>query len=368
MRILGAVFFFLVAIGALNAQERRFALVIGNSEYADDRINLDNPQNDAADLAAVLDRIGFDVTRLINLDIARFDTALLDFTTKARNADVALFFFAGHGLQISGRSFLMPTDAKLENEASALRELIAIQEVISKIENVAKTSVIIIDACRNNPLANELRRRVRVADRSTLVAEGLGRVSVIGSNTLVVYSTVPGELAKDGIGQRNSPFARSLLRHITTPGLEVEIMFKRVTADVLRSTQGQQQPERLSRLQTEVVFTPMQSHLHDNNVSHPQAEEAPLTGLTSSETTEDEVKSVFDVMYPRSLFPFPISPKSGTESPEKLGDLQEQPNEAGDLPDPSVLSPRMYSAEDGNVDESEPMSAFDALLLDKLQR
>jgi peptidylprolyl isomerase len=121
-----------------------------------------------------------------------------------------------------------------------------------------------------------LRRRVRLENRSANVAEGLAPLSVIGSNTLVVYATVSGEVAKDGEG-RNSPFTAALLKHIRTPGLEVELMFKRVTADVLKATKGTQQPERLSRLQSEVVFLAAQSN------ASPAAEAKP-TDKTGEQT------------------------------------------------------------------------------------
>jgi peptidylprolyl isomerase len=282
--LLAAAVISVVMIAGVAAAERRVALVIGNSIYATAGINLTNPKNDAADVASGLRETGFDVTEAPNLTVAAFDKAVLDFVEKAREADVALFFFAGHGLQISGRSFLMPTDARLENEAGALRELMAIQDVVSKVENAAKVSIIVIDACRDNPLADKLRRRVRLENRSANVAEGLAPLSVIGSNTLVVYATVSGEVAKDGEG-RNSPFTAALLKHMRTPGLEVELMFKRVTADVLKATKGTQQPERLSRLQSEVVFLAAQSN------ASPEAEIKPAekTGEQTARVQPDVI-------------------------------------------------------------------------------
>ena len=162
-------------------------------------------------------------------------------------------------MQIDKRGYLAPVNLKAESESSALRELVAIQEVVSRIENAAKVSVIVLDACRDSPLQERLRRIAVEKNKALIPPKGLPPLSVIGSNTLIVYATVPGETASDGTG-RNSPFTASVLRHIETPGLEVELMFKRVTADVLKDTGGKQQPERLSRLQTELVFlTPQQS-------------------------------------------------------------------------------------------------------------
>jgi formylglycine-generating enzyme required for sulfatase activity len=239
-----------LALCASAHAEKRVALVIGNSAYAYTPA-LANPANDAEDIAAALTRLGFDITLQRDLTIADFDKAVDAFVTKAADADIAIFFYAGHGLQIDKRGFMAPVDAKVETESSALRELVAIQEVVSRIEHAAKVSVIVLDACRDSPLQERLRRVTR--NRDVLPPKGLPSFSVTGSNTLVVYATVPSEVAKDGDG-RNSPFTASLLKHVETPGLEIELMFKRVTKDVMQTTGGKQQPERLSRLQTELML------------------------------------------------------------------------------------------------------------------
>jgi Caspase domain len=148
-----------------------------------------------------------------------------------------------------------PVDVIVETESSALRQLEPIQEVVSRIESAAKVSVIVLDACRDSPLQERIRRIAVEKSRELSPPKGLPPVSVVGSNTLIVYATVPGETASDGT-ERNSPFTASLLKHIGTPGLEIELMFKRVTKDVLKSTGGKQQPERLSRLQNELILLP----------------------------------------------------------------------------------------------------------------
>lgn len=242
------------AIGAL--AEKRVALVIGNSSYA--LAPLDNPKNDADDVTAALQRLHFAVTELKDLTIREFDQAIDAFESTARGADVALFFFSGHGVQIDKRGYLAPIDIKSESESSAMRELEPIQEVVSRIEHAAKVSVIVLDACRDSPLQERLRRIAVEKNKGLGLARGLPPVSVVGSNTLIVYSTAPGETASDGTN-RNSPFTASLLKNIETPGLEIELMFKRVTADVLSGTSGKQQPERLSRLQYELVLLPAKS-------------------------------------------------------------------------------------------------------------
>lgn len=242
----------LAAMGEVAHAEKRVALVIGNSNYTLSPLN--NPEHDADDVAAALTRLHFDVTERKDLTVKEFDRTLDDFIPQAKDADVAFFFFSGHGLQIDKRGYLAPIDVKAESESSTLRELEPIQEVVSRIENAAKVSVIVLDACRDSPL-QERFRRIALEKNRALPPKGLPPVSVVGSNTLVVYATVPGETASDGSG-RNSPFTAALLRNIETPGLEIELMFKRVTADVLNETHGKQQPERLSRLQNELMLLP----------------------------------------------------------------------------------------------------------------
>ncbi len=227
--------------------EKRVALVIGNSNYA--LAPLGNPKNDADDVAAALKRLNFEVTERKDLTVSEFDRTLDAFYPQAQDADAALFFFAGHGVQVDKRGYLVPVDFKGESESSALRELVATQDIVSRIENAAKLSVIVFDACRDSPL-QERMRRIAVKNRELVPPKGLPPVSVVGSNTLVVYATVPGEVAGDGAG-RNSPFTAALLKNIEAR-VEIEQMFKSVTKEVLAQTGGKQQPERLSRLQAEL--------------------------------------------------------------------------------------------------------------------
>jgi len=238
--------------------EKRVALVVGNSAYA--LAPLTNPRNDADDLAAALRRLDFAVTKELDLTVAQFDRAIERFETDAKDADVALFFFSGHGVQIDKRGYLAPVDIRAESESSAFRELEPIQEIVARIENAAKVSVILLDACRDSPLQERLRRIALEKHKDLIPPKGLPSISVTGSNTLIVYATAPGETASDGAG-RNSPFTESLLKYIEMPGLEVEQMFKKVTSDVLRKTGGKQQPERLSRLQSELLLLKSQENV-----------------------------------------------------------------------------------------------------------
>jgi formylglycine-generating enzyme required for sulfatase activity len=260
---------------------KRVALVIGNSAYA--LAPLSNPKNDADDVAAALQRAGFQVTERKDLTIREFDRTLDEFITRAKDADAVLFFFSGHGIQVDKRGYLAPTDVKAESESSALRELVSIQEVVSRIENAGKVSVIVLDACRDGALQERVRRIAVEKNKGLVPPKGLPPVSVVGSNTLIVYATVPGEAASDGTG-RNSPFTASLLKHMETPGLEIELMFKRVTADVLQATHGKQQPERLSRLQNELILLPEKAEIPKQvaAVAPPKAPAPPVVNCQDS--------------------------------------------------------------------------------------
>lgn len=230
--------------------EKRVALVVGNSAYAYAG-RLINPANDAADVAAALTRVGFDVSLVLDSGGAAFAGAVDGFLSRARGAGVAMFYYAGHGMQYEGAPYLVPTDARLENEFSIKRETLAAQDIVSALEGAAHASVVVLDACRNNPLAEQLQQKLAGRGRAAAVSRGLGGVQAVTGNTLVVYSAGPGQVAEDGEG-RNSPFTAAFLKHAETPGLEVEQMLKRVTAEVETATGGKQQPERLSRLKIEL--------------------------------------------------------------------------------------------------------------------
>ena len=233
--------------------ERRVALVIGNAAYTDAG-RLANPRNDAQDLGAALSRLGFDVTVEADVGSLQFEQTVAGFVAKARGADVALFFYAGHALQLGSVNYLIPVDAKLAGELAVKREAISAQDVVELMEGAAKTNLVFLDACRNNPLADRLRAQMQSSGRSANVGRGLGRIDARGRDTLIVFSAEPGQEAVDTVGGRNSPFAAGLLSHMETPDIEIETMLKRVTAEVARTTAHKQQPERLSKLISEFYF------------------------------------------------------------------------------------------------------------------
>jgi TPR repeat protein len=213
----------------------RIALVLGNSRYQA-VAPLDNPANDAEDFAKALRAIGFDVIEQRDAGRDAMAKAIHDFSERLKGAEVALLFYAGHGLQMNGENYLLPVDAKIENQADVRFNTINLTDIQQEMEGNGRANIIILDACRNNPFLEKLARGGRA-----LPSRGLGRVEATGVGSLVVFSTQPNNIALDGSG-RNSPFASALLKHVSTPGLEVRQMISKVRGDVLQATDQKQVP------------------------------------------------------------------------------------------------------------------------------
>jgi hypothetical protein len=229
---------FFAVLGAPAAQaEKRVALVIGNSAYQN-TTELKNPRNDALDMAAALRRLRFDVLDGRDLDKRSMERLIRQFGVGISGADLALFFYAGHGVAIGGQNYLVPTDARLGSEGDADFEALPLSLVLKQMEREAKTSIVLLDACRDNPLARNLARNM--GTRSTQIAQGLAEVRS-GVGTLIGFSTQPGNVATDGTG-RNSPYAQALLRYIEAPGKDVSGVLIAVRNDVLKQTDGRQVP------------------------------------------------------------------------------------------------------------------------------
>lgn len=223
------------------AQEKRVALVIGNGAYRATPALL-NPPNDARDMAAALKRVGFiDVTLVLNATKAQMERAIREFGQKLDGASAALVFYAGHAVQVDGRNYLLPVDAKIERAQDLNYEVLDVGVILAELDQGKRTNIVILDACRHNPLAEKMARSMPAAGRSIGgIGQGLARIDgAVG--TLIAYSTKDGTQARDGEG-RNSPYTKALLKHIDTPGLPVEAMFKRVRETVRAETGDEQTP------------------------------------------------------------------------------------------------------------------------------
>src|SRR3984893_3714816 len=229
--------------------ERRVALVVGNSNYKAANISLSNPRNDAQDISAVLTNLGFEVVTAIDASKRDMDFALQRFARLATDADSALFFYAGHAMQFQGRNFLMPTDAELEDEISVRYQTVGLEEVRAALDRANGVKIMILDACRNNPLADRLQKTIVGASRSVSMSRGLARIDKT-QGMVVAYATAADEVDQDGQG-RNSPFTTALLKRLQEPGLEIEMMFRRVAYDVNAQTGGRQRPETYISLLSE---------------------------------------------------------------------------------------------------------------------
>jgi Caspase domain len=229
--------------------ERRVALVVGNSQYKNTNLALFNPKNDAEDVAASLRSLGFEVILRIDASRRDFDLAMTQFARVAAYSDTALFYYAGHALQHQGQNYLMPTDAELEDEVSLRYEMVSLDDVRAGLERAGGVKIMILDACRNNPLLDRLKRRMTGMTRDVATVRGLARISG-AQGEVVAYATAADQVAADG-GGRNSPFTAALLKRLAEAGLEIGTMFRRVAADVTEQTKGQQHPELLISLISE---------------------------------------------------------------------------------------------------------------------
>ena len=238
----------------------RVALVIGNGAYTGTS-PLTNPVNDATDMAAALRELRFDSVVLeTDADEDAMDDALADFEEQSAGADLALVFYAGHGMEMNGANYLVPVDARLATAAAVARETIALDSVLAATSG-ATTRIVILDACRNNPFARSMRGAVRANVRSG----GLAAVST-GEGLLVAYAAAAGDVAADGEGTRNSPYTAALLKHLRSPGVEVRVMFGNVGGAVNDSTGADQQPFVYTSLTGEHYLTGRTTVVDDSSL------------------------------------------------------------------------------------------------------
>jgi Caspase domain len=236
VRIAAAVLAVLFAGGQALA-DKRVALVIGNSSYAH-APPLDNPVNDATAVSIMLEGAGFQVVETRrNLDLAGMGRVIRDFAAMTRDADIAVVFYAGHGLEVDGVNYLIPTDAKLERDIDVEYEAMPLDRVLRVLEPARSLRLVILDACRDNPFVRTMKRTL--ASRG-VVGRGLAGFEP-GSNTLIAFAAKGGSTASDGDGA-HSPFTSSLLKYLTVPGLDLRFAFGKVRDEVFALTGSRQEP------------------------------------------------------------------------------------------------------------------------------
>ena len=229
----------LALIGSAAASYRRVALVIGNSAYRN-TVPLPNPRNDATDVAKMLKSAGFEVVAGVDLDKRGMDDAFRRFADAAAGADAALFFYGGHGFQFQGTNYLVPVDARLAGGADVGAQMARVDDILADLQRASGVRILMLDACRDNPLADQLLAQANHA-RAVTITRGLARIKQT-AGTVIAYSTQPGAVAADGEG-RNSPFAAAFIQQVGKPGVEIGPLFRHVAADVYKATNERQLPE-----------------------------------------------------------------------------------------------------------------------------
>ncbi|MEZ5786003.1 MAG: caspase family protein [Xanthobacteraceae bacterium] len=310
-----AIWALFATLSFAGAQDR-VALVIGNGNYQH-ATALPNPANDARAVAAALRDIGFDITEGVDLDRAGMERRIRDFLRKAASARLALFlcrpWHAGRWQELSraGRR-------QLEAASDLSFETIDLDKILDTLNDPARTSIVILDACRDNPLARSFARRLG-ATRSAAVPSGLAAYSTIGTGMLIAFATAPGQVALDGRGN-NSPFTRGLLRHLRTPGLEVRQMLTRVRSDVAAATHHQQIPWDNSSLLGDVYLAGRAQPSAD--VPTPPPAQPPAPTPADDETLWRAVKdTTAPALFEDFLRRFPGSTHAG-EARSRLVELQ----------------------------------------------
>lgn len=235
---------------------RRIALVIGNGAYAHVTA-LPNPPNDARAIAGSLRGLGFEVAEGVDLNREAMQKITRDFLRDAAHAQTALVYYAGHGVQIDGRNYLVPIDVQLQSGTNPVETMTDMDTILAGLDDQVRTNILIFDACRNNPMAPQVASagpsRAIGAGSGLAAPTSLGGGATRGAGTLIAFATAPGQVALDGEGS-NSPFSSALSRHIGTPGLEVQQMLTRVRAEVVATTKNKQVPWSNSSLLGEVFL------------------------------------------------------------------------------------------------------------------
>jgi uncharacterized caspase-like protein len=287
-------------------QQRRVALVLGNSDYQNAQ-PLVNAASDARAMEDLLKSLEFEVVSGFNLNKVETQETISHFAKRVRGADIALFFYAGHGMQVSGVNYLIPVDAVLEDETALDFEAVQIDFVLRQMSRDTGIRLVFLDACRDNPLADILSKLGGAG-----ISSGLAEVQIenSGAGTLVAFATSPNEVAYDGSGQ-NSPFSAALLAHLSEVNVPLTSIMTRVTKDVYEATGGRQRPwvnvsltddVILNRVGTDTSSDQAGAHPSENSISRTAGAGA------NNPSSDSEAKAAIDLLRQRI-------PKIGTQGP-----------------------------------------------------
>jgi uncharacterized caspase-like protein len=304
--------------------DKRVAFVVGNSAYRS-VAPLPNPAVDAKSMAKLLRNVGFDVVEGSNLTRDKMTERLLEFGKKAEGADIALFYYAGHGIAVNGTNYLLPVDADLKSEMDVkLGAAINVDVTLEQTMADAKVKLVFLDACRDNPFAARIRSAK--APRSVSVESGLAEMKS-GEGTLIAFATGPGQIALDGEAGTNSPFTRALLANIATPGTEIQQAMTKVRAEVKEETNRNQLPWGHTNLIGSVYLNPVTTA--DAPAAAPNSP-APTAG-PASEVEVEFWRSIKDSNKPEELNAYLTNYPNGTFKSlalARIASLQDGPSTA----------------------------------------
>lgn len=307
--------------------ERRVALVIGNANYP--TAPLTNPVNDARDMATTLRNNGFEVIELIDGNQKDMNRAISRFGQKLTPDTVALFYYAGHGLQVKGKNYLVPIDAQISNERSISVESVDVDGLLDQLGS-SDVNVVILDACRNNPFERRFRS----------IGGGLAQMDA-PKGSLIAYATSPGKTAADGDG-RNGLFTQELLKQMQIPGLTIEQVFKYVRREVMRATQSTQVPWESSSMTGDFYFIP------GNRIPASAAVRPTSRPVSFSRTVDEESKPAIQPAKPQAAS---IQPENSPQA-DTLAAVSTQPATLSDLKEKLVKTDSFTISSQGKIDAS----------------
>ncbi len=314
--VIGVLLLTGVSGAGADTDERRVALVIGNAAYQHVPA-LANPRNDATDLSEALTLAGFEVVEGLDLTRDQMASTIQEFIDRLDGASTGFFFYAGHGLQVDGRNYMLPTDLILRSEADLQLYAIDMNLVLSQMERDPRVNIIVLDACRDNPFANAMSRSL---------SRGLAPMETRSVGSLIVYSTQPGAVADDGIG-RNSPFTSALLKYAGQPGLEIQQMLRRVRGEVIEATDSRQVPWDHSSLTGDVFLIPPAAGV---NADEQVVEELQLSDSQIQLQLWNDAKSSGSIPILESfLSQFPASPFA-IAAEARIRGLEREAEQSGD--------------------------------------
>src|SRR5580698_3784114 len=358
MRYLTVILSLICMLFTANAAkaDRRVAFVVGNGAYKN-VAQLPNPPVDAKAMAAVLRNVGFEVVEGTDLTRDKMTEKLLDFGKKAQGADVAVFFYAGHGIAISGTNYLLPIDADIKSEMDVkLGAAINIDLTLDQTMGDAKVKLVFLDACRDNPFAAKIKSN---ATRSLSVQAGLAEMKS-GEGTLIAFATGPGQTALDGEVGTNSPFTRALMANIASPGVEIQQAMTKVRAQVNEETNKNQLPWGHTNLTGTVFLNPAAAA--PVAVASIDSSAAPATGAASDVELEFW-RSIKDSRKPEELNAYLTNYPNGTFKPLALARIAELQN------GPSTTTRNLTTGIDpATFTEEADQTSEDQIGLDRGQR